>query len=77
MGIVYCEKCHLRKKSIDFKKAKEKIEEISEKKVQDNCISFCGPNKDKYIIEIEDDIFQAETFEELIQKIKEYYDNQR
>lgn len=68
--INYCEKCHLKKRSVDIKKAKEKLENIS-CNINYNCISTCGPGKKKYVAQLDDEIYITNSFDELIKELNE------
>lgn len=73
--INYCEKCHLRKRSISYKAAKERIKSVTNSDIIENCNSMCGPGLRQFIAEYKGDIIAAQTFEELIQDIKDENEN--
>lgn len=69
--IYYCSKCHEKKKTISYEKAKEILEEGEDFLVEDRCISTCGLAKKKFCAEIDDEVITADTLKKLIENMGE------
>ncbi len=70
--IIYCQKCHQKKRFNSYEKAILNIESQTGYKVKDMCVSTCGLGKKQFFAQIDDDLITANTFESLIEQIKEY-----
>ncbi len=73
--IIYCEKCHKKKRFGSYEDAIKNINKISDYEVVNMCTSSCGLGKKKFFVEIEDELIVANDFNELLKKIKEYDEN--
>ncbi len=72
MDVIYCKKCHIRKRGIDYNKAADEIKEIlGADSVDDICVSYCGPGAKEYFAVVEDELVTADTYEELLTTLKE------
>lgn len=76
MKINYCKKCHDAKRIKSLEKVVEELTNIvgHEFEVSNRCASFCGPGKKSFFVTIDDDIIEADTYDELITLVKEYCD---
>ena len=75
MKIKYCEKCHNSKRIKNIKEVNNDLETILNNSVENKCAAYCGPGKKKHFVEINDEIIEANNYDELIAKVKEKYDN--
>ncbi len=67
--IIYCRKCHVKKRDMSYEKAVEAIRKIyPDYKVIDQCMSTCGLGKKQYFMEKEDEIIMADSFEQLLEE---------
>lgn len=76
MKINYCKRCHEAKRLKNIEEVHKDIKKCCDDDVEitDKCASFCGPGKKTYFVTIDDDVIEADSYEELMQLIKEYYD---
>lgn len=76
MKINYCKKCHDAKRIKSLEKVVEELTDIvgHEVEVSTRCTSFCGPGKKSFFVTIDDDIIEADNYDELITLVKEYCD---
>lgn len=76
MKINYCKKCHDAKRIKSLEKVVEELTNIvgHDVEVSTRCESFCGPGKKSFFVTIDDDIIEADTYDELITLVKEYCD---
>ncbi len=66
--IIYCKKCHLKKRDMSYEKAVEAIKNAyPDYKVIDKCMSTCGLGKIQYFMEKDEEIIMAEVFEQLLE----------
>lgn len=73
MKAIYCQKCHEKKRSIQFGKAYEQLaESLGEIQLVEGCLSACGYGKDKFFLEIDEEFIVADSFDELLQKVEDY-----
>ncbi len=70
--IIYCKKCHIKKREMSYENACKTLEQNSGYKVVDKCTSSCGLGKKNYFAEIDEDLLVGENFEELLKEIEEY-----
>lgn len=77
MIIKYCKKCHLAKRSKNLENVNLEFKKIlgDDVIIKNICISCCGPGKKKFLIEIDEEVIEANSYEELIAKLKENYGN--
>ncbi len=73
--IIYCKKCHKKKRFGSYEDAVKKISEVSDDEVVDKCTSACGLGKKQFFIEIEEELIVADDFKELLKLIKENDEN--
>ncbi len=72
MDVIYCLRCHNKKRGLDYEKAKSQIAEklnISVNDVNDGCPSFCGPGAINNFVEVDGELIVASTFDELLEKL--------
>lgn len=70
--IIYCQKCHNKKRHSSYESALNSIESSNDKlKVIDACTSSCGLGKKNYFAELDDELIVASTFDALLKKIEE------
>lgn len=76
MKINYCKKCHDAKRIKSLEKVVDELTNIvgHEVEVSTRCASFCGPGKKSFFVTIDDDIIEADNYDELITLVKEYSD---
>lgn len=75
-SIKYCQKCHLKKRAINFNEAKKKMTNINEiNEIETNCNSMCGPGQKKFIAQVSEDLLISDDFDELLKQIEESYEN--
>ncbi len=77
MIIKYCKKCHNHKRCKDLTKVNEEIKKIvgDNIRLSNACNSYCGPGKTNYAISIDDELYEFDTYEEMIAFLKEEYGN--
>ncbi len=73
--IIYCKKCHKKKRFGSYEEAIEKIGKASKREVSDKCTSSCGLGKKSFFVEIEEELLVADSFENLLNEIEEYNEN--
>ncbi len=73
--IVYCKKCHKKKRFGSYESAIESISKISNYEVVDKCTSSCGLGKKQFFVEIDEELIVAKDFKELLKLIKEHDEN--
>ena len=72
MEVIYCKRCHECKRTgYSFETASLKICQIIGMEPIDLCNSYCGPGEYKQFLTIDDEIFEADTFELLIKRLGE------
>lgn len=73
MEIIYCQKCHNKKRGMNYQVASQEIAEVFGDKAQvvDGCSSFCGPGAKVHFIEVDGEIIDGEDFPTLIKNIKQ------
>lgn len=74
MDIIYCQKCHNKKRVVNYQKAKIEIAKalnVDVEIIEDGCPSFCGPGANNHFVEIDGELIYDPTFEGLISKLKE------
>jgi Fe-S oxidoreductase len=74
MEVTYCKKCHQKKHLKNYDIANKEIENIMGVKVSDRCMSVCGLAKVKHIVEVDYEYIECETYDSLINTLKERYD---
>lgn len=75
MDVIYCLKCHNKKRGLNYDSAKSQIAEvlgIDLLDIEDGCPSFCGPGAKKHFCEVDGELFFDDTFDGMIAKLKEY-----
>lgn len=71
MDVVYCKKCHERKRVKKYEAATEEIKSITGAKyVDDLCVSYCGPGAKEHFAVVDDEIIEADSYDELIEELK-------
>lgn len=76
MDVIYCKKCHERKRIKKYESAIEEIKtNLGVEEVDNVCMSYCGPGKKEHFIVIDDEIIANDTYDGLIEDIKEYHGN--
>lgn len=69
--IIYCKKCHNKKRSSSYETAKETIEKnYPGAEIVDMCMSTCGLGKKKFFIQIEEEVKTGQTLEEILKQDK-------
>lgn len=74
MDVIYCLKCHNKKRGLSYDGAKSQIAEvlgIDFDEIENGCPSFCGPGANHHFVEIDGELIFDEKFEGLIEKLKE------
>ncbi len=71
-SIIYCEKCHKKKRFGSYKESVKKINEVSKKEVNNLCTSSCGLGKKNFFVQINEDLIIEKDFDQMLKKIKEY-----
>lgn len=74
MDVIYCMKCHNKKRGLNYENAKEQIAEalsIETDQIADGCPSFCGPGATHHFTEVDGEITFDQTFEGLLDKLRE------
>ncbi len=74
-NIIYCEKCHKKKRFGSYKDAIKKINEVSKKEVNNLCTSSCGLGKKNFFVQIDEELIIAKDFNQMLDKIKEHDEN--
>lgn len=75
MDVIYCLKCHNKKRGLDYRKAKVAIAEalaIDECEIEDGCPSFCGPGSTNHFVEVDGELVYDLSFDGLLTKLKEF-----
>jgi len=76
MKVSYCKKCHDKKRIKNINDVNDDIKKVVKcEEVTEECQSYCGPGTKKHFVTIEDEIIEADTYEELIKNLEEKYDN--
>jgi uncharacterized protein YuzB (UPF0349 family) len=76
MKVSYCKKCHDKKRIKNIKEVNNDIKSVVKcNEVTEECQSYCGPGSNIYFVTIEDEIIEANSYDELINNLKEKYDN--
>lgn len=72
MEIIYCQKCHNKKRGISYESATNEIASQfnNEYRVTNGCSSYCGPGAKEHFVEINGEIISASDFPGLLKKIK-------
>ncbi len=71
MDIVYCKKCHDRKRVKNYEAATAEIMAITGSGyVDDLCMSYCGPGAKEHFAVVDDEIIEADSYEQLIEELK-------
>lgn len=72
MQVIYCEKCHNRKKNKSIESVTDDLKEVTGcDNVIKACMSYCGPGSKNHIVMIDDDVYEDPTYNGLISKLKE------
>lgn len=75
MDVIYCLKCHNKKRGLNFDSAKSQIAEALEIDIEDvfdGCPSFCGPGSTHHFAEVDGELVYDLSFDGLITKLKEF-----
>ncbi len=73
MEVIYCKKCHERKRLGNFEDTLRKINNLENvSSVRGDCISYCGPGKKEFFSLVDDELVSGTTLEDLINNIKEF-----
>ncbi len=75
MDVIYCLKCHNKKRGLNYDGAKSQIAEalgIDFEDVEDGCPSFCGPGATHHFAEVDGELVYDTTFEALIEQLKDF-----
>lgn len=76
MDVIYCKKCHERKRVKKYEAACDEIQQITgAKNIDDYCVSYCGPGAKEHFAVIDDEIIEANSYDDLIKELKKYNDN--
>ncbi len=71
MDVVYCKKCHDRKRVKQYEAATEEIMSVTGAEyVDDLCVSYCGPGAKEHFAMVDDEIIEANSYDELIEELK-------
>ncbi len=71
MDVIYCKKCHDRKRVKNYDAATAEIQAVTGAEyVDDLCVSYCGPGAKNHFAVVDDEIIGADTYEELIEELK-------
>lgn len=72
MEVIYCKKCHLKKRVESFESVCEKMSKLDQvSEVNDYCLSYCGPGRGKFFCAYDDELIVKDTLDELISEIGE------
>lgn len=73
MQVIYCKKCHERKRGANFNDVLNKIAKLKNvTQVSDECISYCGPGRTEYFSLVDDELISGESLEDLLKNIEEF-----
>ncbi len=75
MEIIYCQKCHNKKRGNSYENAKSQIAEalnIDFAQIEDGCSCFCGPGAKNHFVEIDGEVVFDLDFEQFIKKLEQY-----
>ncbi len=75
MDVIYCQKCHNKKRGLNYDNARSQIAEMLDidfDEVEDGCTSFCGPGTKMHFVEVDSEMLYAETFEGLLEQLKDF-----
>lgn len=75
MDVIYCLKCHNKKRGLSYDGAKSQIAEVLNidfDEIEDGCPSFCGPGASQHFAEVDGELVFDTTFEGFIEKLKEF-----
>ncbi|WOO87308.1 hypothetical protein RZE82_09350 [Mollicutes bacterium LVI A0039] len=75
MDVIYCLKCHNKKRGLSYDNAKSQIADalnISVLEIEDGCPSFCGPGANHHFAEVDGEMVYDLSFDGLITKLKEF-----
>lgn len=75
MDVIYCLRCHNKKRGLNYDSAKMQIAEvlgIDSEDVEDGCPSFCGPGAANHFVEVDGELVYDLSFDGLLSKLKEF-----
>lgn len=75
MDVIYCLKCHNKKRGLSYENAKLQIAEVLDidiLDISDGCPSFCGPGATNHFVEVDGELIYDLSFDGLITKLREY-----
>ncbi len=73
MDVIYCTRCHNKKRGLSYDNAKAEIAQalnINIEDVIDGCPSFCGPGATHHFAEVDGELIYDLAFDEMLTKLK-------